>query len=516
MGVFRNILGVSCCTLLSRISGLLRDILIFSALGTGELNSAFLVAFTLPNLFRRLLGEGALNSALIPIFSDEYHMNGKEQAFVLLNKVLLRLVCVLIGIIFIGLIFLLYGMVCDQTPKRWRICFMLSAVLLPYMFFICLTAVFSAVLNVFGKFLLAAGNPILLNICMILAVTISIPWGENACVYSLCLGVLVGGVLQMLLLWRGLNQYGWRFRFDRSSGERVNDFQRLFFPGVIGAATVQVNVAISRLLAYFVSDSAVSVLYLANRLTELPIGVLVIAVMTVIFPRLSNFEARGEKVLLRMEFERGIFVLSVIILPSMVGLWSLDRTILDLLFHWGQFGAQDMDLVLPVLRIFILSLPFYALSTHFIRGYHSKKNTIKPMIFSFINCTANIILTICLMFYWKAIGIALANLLSVILQTLLLYEGLWQHYEEFRIPIFTVKFFKALISSLLMGVIVATLDRTLILYFSGKIHGIISLCINIPLGIITYFGLLYLLLERKHLNELKPFVKRLIRKFKKN
>lgn len=514
--MFRNILGVSCCTFLSRVSGLLRDVLIFSALGTGELSSAFLIAFTVPNLFRRLLGEGALNSALIPIFSDEYHTNGKEQAFVLLNKVLSRLICVLVSIIFVGLIFLLCGMICAQASERWQVCFALSAILLPYMFFICLAAVFSAVLNVFGKFLLAAGNPILLNTSMILAVMIGVSWGKDVCVYVLCLSVLVGGILQMVLLGMALERCGWRFRFDRGYGGRVEDFQRLFLPGVIGAATVQVNIAISRLLAYFVSGSAVSVLYLANRLTELPIGVLVIAVMTVIFPRLSSFEARGEKALLRAEFERGIFVLSVIILPSMVGLWGLDRTILDLLFHWGQFGVQDMNRVLPVLRIFIFSLPFYALSTHFVRGYHSKKDTVRPMIFSFINCTANVIFTIFLMFYFEAVGIALANLLSIILQTLLLYGGLWRHYEEFRIPVFTVKFFKALAASLLMGIIVVVFDRILGMYFSGKIHGVVSLFVNVPLGIVIYFGLLHLLLGQRHLNELKPFIARLIKQFKKS
>ncbi|MDR2372015.1 MAG: murein biosynthesis integral membrane protein MurJ [Puniceicoccales bacterium] len=515
MGVVRNILGVSCCTFLSRLSGLLRDVLIFSALGTGELNSAFLLAFTIPNLFRRLLGEGALNSALIPIFSDEYHRNGREQAFILLNKVLSRLICVLVGIIAIGLIFLVGGIFYAHTPERWRVCFVLSAILLPYMFFICLTAVLSAILNVFDKFLLAASNSILLNVSMILAVVVSIYWGKSACIYGLCLGVLIGGALQMASLWVGLKQYGWRFRFDRDSNERINEFQRLFFPGVIGAATVQINIAVSRLLAYFVSSSAVSVLYLANRLTELPMGILVIAVMTVIFPRLSNFEARGEKALLRVEFGRGIFMILVIILPATVGLLALDRTILDLLFHWGQFGVQDMDRVLPVLRISIFSLPFYALSTHFIRGYHSKKDTIRPMIFSFINCATNIICTIGFMFYFEAVGIALANLLSVIFQMFLLYMGLNRRYEEFRIPILTVKFFKVLAASLLMGAIVVGLDRVSAIYFLGKMRDMVSLSINIPLGTTIYFGLLYLFLGQKNLNELKPLIARLTKKFKK-
>jgi putative peptidoglycan lipid II flippase len=495
--------------------GLLRDSLIFSILGAGELTSAFLLAFTMPNLFRRLLGEGALTSALVPIFSDEYHRNGREQAFILLNKVLSRLICVLVGVIAVGFIFLVGGIFYEHTPERWRLCFVMTTALLPYVFLICLTAVFSAILNVFGKFLLAASNQILLNVSMILAVVVGIYWGKSACIYGLCLSVLIGGILQMASLWVGLGRYGWRFRFDRSGNGRMSEFQRLFFPGVIGAAAVQINIAVSRLLAYFVSGSAVSVLYLANRLVELPMGILVIAVMTVIFPRLSNLEVRKEKALLRVEFGRGIFMILVIILPATVGLLALDRTILDLLFRWKQFGIQDMDRVLPVLRVCIFSLPFHALSTHFIRGYHSKKDTMRPMIFSFINCATNIVLTIGFMFYLEVVGIALANLLSVILQMFLLHLGLGRHYEEFRIPILTVKFFKTLTASLLMGAVVSGLDRISAVYFFGKMHDIVSLSINIPLGIAIYFGLLYLLLERKNLNELKPLIARLTKKLKK-
>jgi putative peptidoglycan lipid II flippase len=199
----------------------------------------------------------------------------------------------------------------------------------------------------------------------------------------------------------------------------------------------------------------------------------------------------------------------------MAGLWGLGETILELLFQWGQFGGQDVNQVLPVLRIFIFTLPFYALSTHFIRGYHSKKDTIRPMIFSFINCATNIIFTISLMFCWGAVGIALANLLSVILQVFLLYGGLRRHYEEFRTPILTAKFFKALVASILMGAIVIRIDRILGIYFSGKIHGLVSLGCNVPLGVAIYFGLLHLLLERKNLNELRPFLERLLRVFRR-
>ncbi|MDR1590390.1 MAG: polysaccharide biosynthesis C-terminal domain-containing protein, partial [Puniceicoccales bacterium] len=224
----------------------------------------------------------------------------------------------------------------------------------------------------------------------------------------------------------------------------------------------------------------------------------------------------GERALLEAEFRRGIFLILIIILPAMVGLWSLGRTIFDLLFHWGQFGVRDIEQVLPVFEIFIFTLPFYGLSTHFIRGYHSKKDTIRPMIFSFINCITNVILTIVLMFYYGAIGIALANLLSVILQMFLLHGGLRRNYEEFRVSILTVKFLKVLTASLLMGGIVIIFDRILGIYFLGKVHGAVSLFLNIPLGVVIYFGFLYLFLGRRNLDELRPLVMRLVRGFRRN
>jgi putative peptidoglycan lipid II flippase len=516
VGTLANILGVSFLTFISRVLGLLRDILIFSAFGTTEINSAFLFAFSVPNLFRRLLGEGALTSALIPVFVDEYRKNGKEEAFCLLNKVASRLIVILLLVVCGGILICLLGMESEWFNSRWRLSFAFSAILMPYMFFICLGALFAAVLNIFGKFLLHAGNGIWLNFAMIGALIIGYFYPESWRIYWLCVGVLVGGVIQMFSLWGGLKRMGWKFHFNWERDQRVHEIQRLFFPGAAGASTIQVNVVVSRALAHSVNDAAVSVLYLANRLIELPLGLFVTAISTVIFPRLSQLEVDSQKSLLRKEFNRGMFLMLVVIFPATLGILSLDRTILNLLFLWGNFTEKDMALVLPVLRVFLIALPFYAVSSHLLRGYHCKKNTIWPMTISIIHFAINTLLALSFMFWLESIGIALANLLSVIIQTILLYIGLQKLYEEFHIEIWTTRFRNIAVASIIMAITVCVSDHILSLYLSGKKHGIISVCTNIPLGVLLYFGLLYIFEGRKRLHDLEIIWQRFVKKIKKS
>jgi putative peptidoglycan lipid II flippase len=493
-----------------------RDIFIFSAFGTSELNSAFLFAFSIPNLFRRLLGEGALASALIPVFSDEYHEKGKEEAFFLLNRVASRLILILLLIVVGGVAICGLGYSGGWFSDRWRLCFLFSAILLPYMFFVCLGALLAAVLNIFGKFLLHASNSIWLNLAMIGALLVGYFFHESWRIYWLCAGVFVGGVIQLWALWVGLKRMGWRFRFDWESGGRVGEVWRLFFPGAAGASVQQVNAVVSRALAYAVSSRAVSVLYLADRLVELPLGLFVAAVSTVIFPRLSRLEARGERALLGEEFRRGMFLILVIIFPAALGMLSLDRTLLSLLFLWGNFTKQDMALVLPVLRIFLVALPFYALSTHFLRGYYCKKNMARPMVIAAIHFGVNTLLALSLMHWLETVGIAIANLLSIILQTILLYWGLGRLGEEFCIKIWTKRLGSIILASISMAAAVKLSDYVLGLYLSGKVRGAVSVGVNIPLGVAVYFGLLYALDGRGRLSDLEIIWRRFVKKSKKS
>ena len=198
---YRNIAVVSLSTIGSRLLGLARDIMIFAALGASLWNSAFILAFTLPNLFRRLLGEGALTSAVVPVFSDVLEQRGTPAAFEFFNQVLLRVAVLLFGTVVVGIVLVACLNIFGLLQGRWSLGADLSVWLLPYMIFICLAAIISAGLNVLGRFAIPACTPVLLNLAMIAA--LSAGWFLEASqarfVYLLCGGVLVGGLLQLAL-----------------------------------------------------------------------------------------------------------------------------------------------------------------------------------------------------------------------------------------------------------------------------------------------------------------------------
>lgn len=281
----KNILVVSLSTVGSRVLGLVRDILIFAALGASAWNDAFILAFTLPNLFRRLLGEGALTSAMVPIFSDVLHRAGRSEAFAFFNQVLLRLLTILSALVVGGMV--LFGSLarCGLLTDRWTLGAELAVLLLPYMIFICLAAIVSAGLNLLGRFAVAASTPMLLNLAMIGALVAGMWLSDDQAriVYWLCGGVILGGLLQLLLPAWDLARQGWRPRVEQRASTEMSELWRLFLPGLMGAAILQVNILVSRLLAYSLDESAVSVLYLASRLMELPLGIFTVAVATVFF-----------------------------------------------------------------------------------------------------------------------------------------------------------------------------------------------------------------------------------------
>ncbi|NCG09218.1 MAG: murein biosynthesis integral membrane protein MurJ, partial [Verrucomicrobia bacterium] len=275
MKELRNIAAVSLPTIGSRVLGLVRDIFLFASLGAGVWSSAFVLAFTLPNLFRRVLGEGALTSAFIPVFSGSLERGGKAGAFDFFNRVFLRM-CLILAVLVLAGALLLKGLtVAGFLSGRWALSANLAVWLLPYSFFICLAALVTAALNVLGRFFVAASTPIFLNLCMIGSLLLGIQFAEDAggIVAFLCGGVLFGGLLQLALPLLDLKRAGWRPQPMQANGEAMGELWQLLLPGLLGAAVLQVNILVSRLLAYGLNEGAAAVLYMSGRLMEVPLGV---------------------------------------------------------------------------------------------------------------------------------------------------------------------------------------------------------------------------------------------------
>ncbi|MDR0445075.1 MAG: murein biosynthesis integral membrane protein MurJ [Puniceicoccales bacterium] len=453
MNFSRKFFGISFITSFSRLFGLVRDVVMFATFGTSLFGAAFLFAFTLPNLFRRLLGEGALTSALIPIFSQEYHQKDREAAFQLFNQVLSWAILLLVGLVVAGMLLLWALSGISGLEERWSLGFRLAIILMPFMFFICLTALFSAILNVLGCFFLAAAPAIGLNVAMIASLVMANCCGFEPAVKVYCLsgGVLLGGIIPMVTLVMQLRRQCWHWRLDLGPSSALKEVRRLFLPGLGGAAITQCNVAISRMLAFSLQTNAISLLYMANRLIELPLGIFIIAITTLFFPRMArSFAVRNDAEFVQ-QCERGVLSVLVISIPSAMGLYVLAKPILLTLFSWGQFRAVDVASALPILRIFSLALPFYALSTFLTRVYHARKNTRLPVKASLCAFGVNLSLTLWWMHAFGVQGIAWANTLAVVFQTFYLQQRLSSLGMEFSLRVLGRPMVGIMIATAIMG-----------------------------------------------------------------
>jgi putative peptidoglycan lipid II flippase len=490
----KNLVVVCLSTVGSRVLGLARDILMFAALGASVWNDAFILAFTLPNLFRRLLGEGALTSAVVPIFSDVLQRAGRSAAFAFLNQVLLRLFVALLLLVGVGLGGFALFVHAGLLSERWALGVELAGVLLPYMIFICLAAIVTAGLNLLGRFAIAACTPIVLNLAMIAALAAGM-WlsAEQArLVYWLCGGVLFGGALQLALPAWDLRRQGWRARLETGTSAEMSELWRLFVPGLMGAAILQVNILVSRLLAYSLDESAVSVLYLSSRLMELPLGIFTVAVATVFFPLLARAASDGDDEGFARELTQGMRLVVGISVPAGVGLLVLGEPILELLFRWGAFNAQNLAQTIPLVGIYGLGLAFYSAATFATRGLHAIKDMKTPVRVAGVCLIVNLFSGLVLMQFFGASGLAAGNVIAAMVQSICLWRALSKQRRDISFGRLRVAFGKILVASLVMGLFCwAGYWWLLGLDLTEKMTAALIVASLVPSGAALYFGVLY-------------------------
>lgn len=500
-GILRNVSIVAATTMLSRCLGLLRDVLLFAFLGTGAVSSAFILAFTLPNLFRRLLGEGALSSASIPVLTEVRERAGEAAFGRLLNAVLTRLAAVL-GLIMVvawGLLSLvpLYG----GFPERVYLGARLTQWLLPYLGFVCLAALIGAALNIQRRFLSPALSPVWLNLAMIAALLLGFTGLVDSMethVLWLCGGVLFGGALQLLVPGADLFRTGWRPRIVPGSVEGLGRVFQLLIPGLIGAAVFQVNILVSRFLAFSLDDTAAGVLYLAARLVELPLGVFAIAVSTVLFPELARLRAHADARGFAQVYARGLRITFFVTVPAAVGLAVLAGPILQLLFAWGRFGAADVALTRWPLAVAAAGIPFYAWIGLAVRAFHARQDMRTPVGLAAVNLVLNLILSLVLMRPFGAAGLALANVLASAVHAFAL-EWILRRREGVMGALGALTGLRAYasitVASLLMGAAIVFGDSLLggMGLVADRWGSFVRVALFIPFGMLLYAGLMWLL-----------------------
>lgn len=505
----KDIFKISFATLNSRILGLVRDSATMAYLGIGAVSSAYTFAFTFPNLFRRLLGEGALTSAMIPVFSQALKEGGKEAAFDFLNKVLSRAGAVLAATVAFFCVLCLLAGTFASGQERFILGAQFSVLMMPYMLLICLAAIFSAGLNVLGSFGVPSVGPAALNLAIIASLFAGVAvFGTDmeSLAWCMCGGWLLGGCAQLLIPAAYMRKKGWRFRFDFGNCGHLSNLYRLFLPACLGAAVIQVNILVSKLLALFVNDAALPALYLSSRLVELPLGVFTVAVATVYFPKLSMLNSENRECEYKRSYARGFVMTMCITVPAAAGLAFLGRDILGVLFEWGVFGGRDVNLCLPVLMVSAAALPFYGMSTFATRGFHSSKNMKTPLKVSCVVIVVNLAVSLLLMFRLGAVGLAAANTAAAAVQAFLLEYRLKRQFGGFEVA---PEIFKILAATAVMVASIFPLRMLLGLFFEGKMLALAVCVAVIPLAAALYFASLYAL-KFKQIGELVSLVERRI------
>ena len=425
-GTLRAAAIVGAFTMLSRVLGFARDVFLAMALGAGALADAFFVAFKLPNFFRRMLAEGTLASAVIPVLA-EVRKEGEEATWRYLNLVLLVLALALAALTLAGEAFMegllaafAPGFVHD--PERWPTALGLARITFPYLFLITIAAFFWAVQNACRRFALPAASPALLNLALIFAATVVAPVLGDAG-RALAWGVIAGGVLQLVVQVPAMLRLGWRLTGGLARAlPRLAQTGRLFLPALVSVAAVQLHVLVGTVLASFLPHGAVSALYYADRLVQLPLALFGIAMGTALLPALSELHRDGREAQARRELAGGIAWLSWITLPAAVGLAALAEPLVQVLFAHGRFTDADAARTAAALAAYALGLVAFSWTKALAAACYARKDAKAPMRYTLVSLAVNLAVALALMRPLGATGLALATSAAAWANALLLYR----------------------------------------------------------------------------------------------
>lgn len=499
----KNISIVATATVASRVLGLVREIFTAAVFGTSALASAFVSAFTLPNLFRRLLGEGALTAAFVPTLTEELQQRQRAGAFLLVSQVASWLLVVTVSLVVLAMLLLaqagwllplLGERLAAGTLDRLVLGAQLAVILFPYMVFVCLAAAFSAACQVLGRFTEPALSPVWLNLSILAALGLGAwwAWDQPQRMHLLCAGVLVGGFLQMAVPAAVLWREGWRPGFDLRMNDRVRAIVRLMGPMVIGSAIYLVNMAISRFLGLSLNEQAATIINLATRVMELPIGIFTAAVATVVFPLIARHAAEGRWEQLGEDYHKGLRLVLVLNVPAAVGLAVLSEPITRLLFQRGAFGAADTALMTPVLAVYALGLPLLSYVTVALRGFYAVRDTATPVRAAAWSFVVNLGLSLLLMRWFSTVGLAVAGTLAVGVQAWYLQTHLQRRLPGLGFAPLLPNLGKILLASLVMGVVVWAGWRGVGgLALANRTADLLAIGGLIPVGAAVYAALLW-------------------------
>ena len=435
---------IAFLTALSRIFGFIRDIAYSHFFGAGGLFDAWIIAFRIPNLSRRLFGEGAASASFIPVYSEALH-NDSEQASKLLNTVVTVLFVILASLVLLGEagIWLYYSFFArtDET----ELILSLSSIMLPYMLFVCMVAILAGILNVHRHFARPAVAPIVLNVFIIGTILLTgwiLKFDSRQQLFYVAVAVLIAGVMQIVIQIQPLRRSGVSIRPAwHVHSESFKKILLLMGPMILGLTVTQINTLSDDIIAWCFSGSeekgrffellgiqieypmwrgSVSHLYFAQRLYQLPLGVLGISLATAIFPVMSADAARKDVSALRTTISKGIRGTVFIALPATIGIIIVARPLISAAFEHGMFTSEDTGMVVRTLNFYALGLCAYCAQQILARAFYSMQDSKVPMRSALIAVVANFLLNLILIWFLGRAGLAAATAICAYLQVIIL------------------------------------------------------------------------------------------------
>jgi len=493
---------VGSATLLSRILGMIRDMVVAAVFGAGPVSDAFFVAFRIPNLMRRLFAEGSLTVSFIPVFTDHLVNDGKEEAFRMGRSAFWMLGLILFTLTILGVsgaywVVKIIAPGFDGASGNFDLTVSLTRYMFPYVLFICLTALCTGILNSLDHFAAPAFGPVYLNICLILSALFFSRFLDKP-VYALSIGVIIGGIVQLCALIPPLLKLGFRFFGEIDLFHKgVKKVGKMMLPSVFGSAAYQLDMLVNTMLASMLSAGSVSYLYYADRLVQFPLALFGVSAATVILPTLSRQAARKDMKGVATSFSEGLRLVSFVNLPAMAGLIALSYPIVSIILQRGAFDPFQAKETAGALVCYSVGLWAFSSVRIVLPVYYAIKDIKTPAIFTGVTVACDILMSMWLMTFMGHKGLALSTSLSSMINFCLLTNGIRPFLVDFDWKGTFTSIVKSVFCSLVMGIVI---------YYTGSCFNnmalsivlkIVSLAGNIILGITIYTGLSYMLGSRE-------------------
>ncbi|MBN8522089.1 MAG: murein biosynthesis integral membrane protein MurJ [Alphaproteobacteria bacterium] len=492
MKLIKAMATVAGLTGISRIFGFIRDVVTAALMGAGPVADAFFVALKLPNLFRRITAEGAFSVSFVPIYAEKLKKEGDISADAFAGNAFAMMLLFLVPFTLLAMLampWVIYAIApgFHDGEVRYDLAVELSRITFPYLLLMSLTSLLGGVMNAHDRFAPYAAAPIFFNLCMMIGIVVFTPVLETPG-HALAWGVFAAGVVQLIWMFACMRRANISFnlrlpRFDA-------DIKRLFIlmgPGILGAGVVHINLFADLIIASWLPAGSISYLYYADRLNQLPLGMVGIAVGTALLPMLSKALAGGEKTEAHMLFNRALEISLLLALPAAVALIVAAEPIIKVLFERGEFNATNTDMTAKVLMGYALGLPAYIAIKVFSTAFWSRQDTMTPVKIAIFCTLLNIALALLLIGWLGVAGIALATGIAGWVQFILMKRGL-KDMETAQFDDRLKQFLpRVVLSALVMGGVLFGVNHVVApMYDMSSLHKLCALGVLVGSGFVSY------------------------------